>query len=245
MSGQPKIPLDPRARLALAAAAVLTSALLEKHRIDRFAGLLAVEATAAVALWLAGALRLSLVKRTLAIAAAAALPIASFALLRPGHALWSLGGGLAITSEGVVLSLGLLLAAACAGGAVALFAASTAPGDARAALRSAGVPEGAITNATLVTQQIGLAFDELARARRAAEARGAPPRGNLAFLAARGGLALAFGRALDRGARLDRALAARGFVGKLPGRPLGPLAARDALIAAAGCAALLSLLWLP
>jgi cobalt/nickel transport system permease protein len=243
VSSKPKIPFDPRARLLLALAALLAAALLPKHRIERLATLLAVETAVLVTLWFAGALDLSLVKRTLGLAAIPALAIAPFGLLRAGHALWTIAPGLAVTSEGAVFSLGLLLAAAAAAVAAALFVATTAPGEARAALRFLGIPEETIAAGSLVRRQIALAADELARTLRAAEARGARPRGNLAFLAARGRLAQALDRAIDRGARLDRALAVRGFDGRFPDPPPRPMPARDALLAAAGGAALLAVVW--
>lgn len=218
----------------------MTAALLEKHRLERLGVLLALEGVLTAALIACGVLRAGSFVKLFAPPAAAAVPFCLLALVHPGRALVPVAVGMAISSKGVVLAVGLLLAALAASGAVALVAATTSASEARRALRALGVPEGALAVVTFAARQIAAVGAEAERLRRASVLRGAQPRGALAFAGARGRLTRLFSGVLARASRVDRCLAARGFTGVVPDPPLTRLRAGDVaavILGLATCAA--------
>ncbi|MBI3817347.1 MAG: hypothetical protein HY286_01555 [Planctomycetes bacterium] len=227
------IGLDPRTRILLAAFCIFVAALTPKYQLDRLAVLFIIECTVAVVLAFAGRLP---VRGFFVIFGAAALPaflLSSFATLRPGHALARIAPGFVISAEGVVLGAGLFTAACCAACALALVAATTTAPLARRGLRALALPGPMIAIFTFVARQMEISTHETRRISRAARLRGARDRGYLTFLASSGNLAKVFVNSVERGARLDLALAARGFRGEIPDPPLPRLPFRDAAVLAA------------
>ncbi len=221
--------MNPRVSLALCGSALAAAVLVGTHRPERLVLILAVETSVACVLAASRKLRTERLLRILAAGCVPALALAPLAALRPGHPLLQLPFGLTVSSEGLATSIGLLLASLGAALAAGLAAATMEGRDARRALASWRVPGTVVATLHLGLHQAVVLGDELERSRRAALARGAPVRGPLAFLAARGRLAALLGNALDRGERLDRALAARGFRGALPETPLPPLRRSETL----------------
>ncbi|MBL8694532.1 MAG: hypothetical protein JNJ88_10590 [Planctomycetes bacterium] len=238
-------PIDPRVRVTLAACAVAAAALAGRTDPSRHAIMLSLEATIAVVLAVCERLDGRRLARALAFGAPPIVAFAALALTRPGTPILELPGGVTVTREGLAAAAGSAIAASSALLAIALVAATTAARDVERALLALAVPARAVAAGSLLLQQLSLLGDEARRTHRAAAVRGAPTKGPMAFLVSRGRLLSLFESSLLRGVALDRALAARGFSGRLPRAPLPPLAMRDRVLAAAGVLAAAALTFAP
>ncbi len=141
--------------------------------------------------------------------------------------------GLQVSQTGLAAA-GTLLAKATLGIFAALILAGTT--DARAllgGLERLRLPATLVAILSFMLRYVSIMIDDLRRLRLARLARGGTPRGHLAAVA--GGVGLLFVRGYERGERVQQAMIARGYRGRMP--PLGQLSPR--VTATAGAWALL------
>lgn len=122
--------------------------------------------------------------------------------------------GVTVSQAGLIAA-GTLLAKATLGVFAALIlAATTQARDLLAGLERLRLPGVLVAILSFMLRYVVIMADDLRRLRLARLARGGSPRGQLAAVA--GGAGLLFVRGYERGERVQRAMIARGYTGRLP-----------------------------
>lgn len=122
--------------------------------------------------------------------------------------------GVAVSQPGLVAA-GTLLAKATLGVFAALILAATTEGrDLLGGLERLRLPGVLVAILSFMLRYVVIMADDLRRLRLARLARGGSPRGQLAAVA--GGAGLLFVRGYERGERVQRAMIARGYTGRMP-----------------------------
>ncbi len=218
--------LDARVKLLAAAALVLSAASFGKREVAGLVPLAALPVLAGAA----GGVPLRPVARLLLAGSPFALLVGIAApLLDAAPAAWI--GGVAVRGGWLTLLSILLRYLVSAGAALVLVGTTSLPRLA-GALRELGLPATFAAQIQLLHRYVFLLADE---GRRLGQARllREPARRLPRLRTARRMLAALLLRALDRGERVYRAMAVRGFAGDLPGLAPPPLRAADAVWGAA------------
>lgn len=138
--------------------------------------------------------------------------------------------GIPVSQAGVVAAATLFAKATLGVFAALILAATTEGRDLLGGLERLRLPGVLIAILSFMLRYVVIMADDLRRLRLARLARGGSPRGQLAAVA--GGAGLLFVRGYERGERVQRAMIARGYTGRMP-----------ALAALAGPAALAPRRW--
>jgi cobalt/nickel transport system permease protein len=233
--------LDPVAKTIGGLATILATVLVAR---DHFIPLIPVAAALAV-YHAVGRIPLGYAAKRLLIVSPFALAVAIlFPLFEPGRAVWSaaIGGWtLQVTDAGLVRAGGLIGKFFLCAWAALLLLSTTRFQDMAAALGRLHVPPAFVTQLAFMYRYLWVLSDEMMRLRMAREARdcGYGP-WSLRMRSRTGLVGVLFLRTFDRAERIYRAMAARGFDGRISGgrevsmRPADRLFTAAALAAAAG-----------
>jgi cobalt/nickel transport system permease protein len=130
--------------------------------------------------------------------------------------------GVSVSRAGLVLAGSIVCKATLAVLATGVLAATTSPAAIVGGLGRLRIPPIVTSIAALALRYVQLAFEELARAKRARIARGDDPRWLWQARASARGFGGLAARSLARGERVHAAMLARGFDGRIPVLTLSP-----------------------
>ncbi len=238
--------LDPRVKLVLAVAFILTTALTPMGAwpvyILLFALILSIE--------IVSELGVGYVLKRAGLALPFILAALPLIFTTPGDPAWQFPLGrwdLSITRAGLVLFASIALKSWISVQAAIVLAASTSFPDLLVAMQAVGIPRLLVAIFGLMWRYLFVLVDEALRLLRARQARsgvselpGARPGGSLAWRArVAGGMAGSlFLRAIERSDRIYNAMLARGYNGEVRAMPLAPLSPASWAVLAAGVALL-------
>ncbi len=199
-------------------------------------GVLACQAALVVAVAAAARLPARLVARRMAVEA----PFVVFALLLPFVAVGPTTtiGPLTVSQHGLVGGATLLVKATVGVLAAVVLAATTEARALLAGLERLRLPAVLVAILSFMLRYMVVTADELRRVRIAREARGGSDRAGARLAAVTGGVGTRFVRTYERGERVQQAMLARGYTGRMPalsdhGASVGQWALALALPAAA------------
>jgi cobalt/nickel transport system permease protein len=228
--------VDPRIALLVSLVATAVVVTTPRGRWWDYA-LFGLSALAVAILW-----RLSLIAilRRLLLAAPVALLIAlTVPLSVPGQVLWEPGLGLSVTQEGLILTAAIVCKVCVAVLLLATVSLAFSTPRLLRGLRGLGCPAPLVLILGMLQRQLGTVQGEWRRMRRAALSRSPARRQPLRALCVLGQMAaVLFVRSLDRGERIHRAMAARGFDGVASVAPPPPLGIHDCIALAIGLVAI-------
>jgi cobalt/nickel transport system permease protein len=152
------------------------------------------------------------------------LPFVAFVILLPlvGRAPDVEVLGVAVSRPGLILAGSIACKATLAVLATGVLAATTSPAAIVGGLGRLRVPAIVTSIAALALRYVQVAFEDLARAKRARIARGDDPRWLWQARASARGFGGLAARSLARGERVHAAMLARGFEGRMPVLTLSP-----------------------
>ncbi|MBN1475772.1 hypothetical protein JXA47_03365 [Candidatus Sumerlaeota bacterium] len=227
--------MDPRIALLVALAATAVVVTTPQGRWWDYA-LFGLSAFAVTILWRLSPL--AVLRRLLLTAPVALLIALTVPLSLPGEEVWAPGLGLTVTREGLMLAAAIVCKVAVAALLLATVSLAFSAPRLLRGLRGLGCPAPLVLILGMLQRQLGTVQGEWRRMRRAALSRSPARRQPLRALRVLSQMAaVLFVRSLDRGERIHRAMAARGFDGVASVAPPPSLTPHDFLALAIGLVA--------